>query len=58
MLFSTVFCTNIFVFQEFYTNIANNSVSFLFFDINIIEFMCFLLTTAAFIKSAQIGAHI
>ena len=58
ILFSTVFCTNIFVFQEFYINIINNNISFLFFDINIIEFMCFLITTAAFIKSAQIGAHI
>ena len=58
ILFSTVFCTNIFVFQEFYINIITTNITFLFFDINIIEFMCFLLTTSAFIKSAQIGAHI
>ena len=58
ILYSTVYCTNIFVFQEFYINIVNNSISFLFLDINIIEFMCFLLTISAFIKSAQIGSHI
>lgn len=58
IMYNTVCCTNISVFQEQYINIVNNSIHFLFFEFNIIEFICLLLTIAAFIKSAQIGSHI
>lgn len=36
----------------------NSNVGILFFTVNICEFLVFLLCSAAFIKSAQIGPHI
>lgn len=58
LIFNTTFNLDILSFNNQIYLYENYSIEFFYFSINLIEFISFFLISCAFIKSAQLGAHI
>lgn len=58
LIFNTTFNLDILVFNNQIYLYENYNIEFFYFSINLIEFISFFFISCAFIKSAQLGAHI
>jgi NADH:ubiquinone oxidoreductase subunit 5 (subunit L)/multisubunit Na+/H+ antiporter MnhA subunit len=58
VIFLTVYDIDVLTINNQTTKLAAFKICFLSFEINLTEFLTFLITSCAFIKSAQIGAHL